>query len=238
MHDIGANLTRVRERIAAAAARSGRPADDIRLIAVSKSHPAEAIAAAVRAGQHVFGESTTQEALNKIPALGRLGDARAIEWHFVGHLQSNKTRFVPGHFHWLHALDSLKLAERLSRLTQERGVRLDALIEVNVTADPHKHGVAAQALPPLLEQLLQAGLPGIALRGLMTVGPYPATETEARAAFAALRALHEQCRRQFGIEQFTELSMGMSGDFESAILEGATMVRVGTAIFGERTYLP
>jgi len=232
MHDIAANLTRVRERIAAAAALSGRSPDDVRLIAVSKSHPVEAIAAAVRAGQHIFGESTTQEALDKMPAF----HARALEWHFIGHLQSNKARFVPGQFHWLHALDSLKLAERLSRLAEEREARLQTLVEVNVTADPHKHGVAVPELPALLEQLLQADLPGIELRGLMTVGPYPATETEARAAFAALRQLRDRCRQQFGIEQFTELSMGMSGDFEPAILEGATMVRVGTAIFGERDY--
>ena len=232
MHDIAANLTRVRERIAAAAALSGRPPDAVKLIAVSKSHPVEAVAAAVRAGQHVFGESTTQEALTKIPAF----HARTLEWHFIGHLQSNKARFVPGHFHWLHALDSVKLAERLSRLAAEHATRLHALIEVNVTADPHKHGVAVHELPALLERLLQADLPGIQPRGLMTVGPYPATETEARAAFAALRQLRDRCRQQFGIEQFTELSMGMSGDFEPAILEGATMVRVGTAIFGERDY--
>jgi hypothetical protein len=232
MHDIAANLTRVRERIAAAAALSGRAVEDVRLIAVSKSHPVEALAAAVRAGQHVFGESTTQEALNKIPAF----HARALEWHFIGHLQSNKARFVPGQFHWLHALENLKLAQRLARLAAERNARLQALIEVNVTGDPHKHGVAAATLPALLEQLLRAELPGIELRGLMTVGPHPAGEAEVRASFAALRQLRDRCRQQFGIAQFNELSMGMSGDFEAAILEGATMVRVGTAIFGERDY--
>lgn len=228
MDDIGANIRSVRERIETAATQAGRRVDDIKLIAVSKTHPPEAIAVALRAGQHAFGESTAQEALGKIPAF----HAREIEWHFIGHLQSNKARFVPGNFHWLHSLDSLKLAQRLSRMAAEQDAHLNVLIEVNVTGDPAKHGVAADDLPLLLDQLLKAELPSLALRGLMTVGPVTTHESELRAAFAALRELRDRC----ALPGFTELSMGMSGDFEAAIKEGASMVRIGSAIFGARDY--
>lgn len=232
MQDIAVNLERVRERIAAAAVRAGRRAAEVKLIAVSKTHPLEAIAAAVRAGHAVFGESTAQEALAKIPAL----HARALEWHFVGHLQSNKARHVPGHFQWLHSLDSVKLAERLARLAQEQHAHLNVLIEVNVSGEPSKHGVAPAELPALLEALLRAELAGLSLHGLMTVGPHPATAPAQHQAFASLRALRDDCARRYALPAFTELSMGMSADFEAAIAEGSTMVRIGTAIFGERDY--
>jgi PLP dependent protein len=232
MQDIAANLARVRERIAAAAAQAGRKSDDVKLIAVSKTHPEAAVAAAIRAGQLVFGESAAQEALTKIPKF----HARDLEWHFIGHVQSNKARFIPGNFPWLHSLDSLKLAERLSHLAQTQQTRLNALIEVNITGDPKKHGIAANNLFPLIEQLLGVQLPTISMRGLMTIGPYPATEHDMRAAFAALRQLRDQCQTRYALPNFTELSMGMSGDYEAAIKEGSTMVRIGTAIFGERDY--
>ncbi|HYM47665.1 MAG TPA: YggS family pyridoxal phosphate-dependent enzyme [Burkholderiaceae bacterium] len=232
MQDIAANLARVRERIAAAAAQAGRQANDVKLIAVSKTHPEAAVAAALRAGQLVFGESVAQEALTKIPQF----QARDLEWHFIGHVQSNKARFIPGNFQWLQSLDSLKLAERLARLAQTQATRLNALIEVNITRDPKKHGIAANDLFPLIEQLLKAELPAISIRGLMTIGPYPATEHDMRAAFAALRQLRDQCQSRYALPDFTELSMGMSGDYEPAIKEGSTMVRIGTAIFGERDY--
>lgn len=227
-----ANLTRVRETIAEAALRVGRKPADIKLIAVSKGHPSSELNTAITADQLVFGENTTQEAL---PKMSLLRD-RGIEWHFIGHLQSNKTKFIPGNFHWLHSLDSLKLAQRLSQSALENHRTLQTLIEVNISRDPKKHGVAPEALPSLVEQLWKAELPGIALRGLMAIGPHPAGEADIRRAFVDLRRLHDTCRERFDLHGFNELSMGMSGDYVEAIEEGSTMVRIGTAIFGKRDY--
>jgi pyridoxal phosphate enzyme (YggS family) len=234
MHDLTAtvagNLARVRAEIASAARAAGRKPEEIRLIAVSKTHPPEVVAAAIAAGQMDFGENTVQEALTKIPLY------ESVIWHMIGHLQSNKAKSVPGNFGWVHSIDSLKLAQRLSRMAQEKDVVLDALFEVNVTRDPAKHGLPPEELAPLLDTLLKEGHPGLRLRGLMTIGPYPATETDSRASFARLRELRDDCRKRFGLKDFTELSMGMSGDYAAAIKEGSTMVRIGTAIFGERDY--
>lgn len=232
MNSVAANLARIRETIATAADSCGRSRDDIKLIAVSKTHPITAIDAAIDAGQTLYGENTVQEALPKMTHFS----ARRIEWHFIGHLQSNKAKFVPGQFSWLHSLDSAALAQRLSRLAEEKNLRLNVLAEVNITRDAKKHGVAPDALFPLLDQLLAAPLPGIRLRGLMTIAPFPASPAEIRAAFAALRTLRDECITRFALPEFTELSMGMSGDYLDAIKEGATMVRIGTAIFGERDY--
>lgn len=222
----------MRERIAAAAEHAGRRADDIKLIAVSKNHSVEAIAAAIVAGQRLFGESTAQEALKKIP----LVQQPDVEWHFIGHLQSNKAKFIPGHFQWLHSLDSVKLAERLTRIAPE-SVSLNVLIELNITHDPAKHGVAPGDLFPLLDRLLQDDdLAPLDLRGLTTIAPHGASSPEIRAVFAMLRRLREECAIRYALPRFTELSMGMSDDFEDAIKEGATYIRVGTAIFGQRDY--
>ena len=229
---ISENLRQLRATIAQAAERAGRRAADVQLVAVSKTQPLAAIAAAVAAGQRLFGENAVQEALTKIPAFPEQG----LEWHFIGHLQSNKARFVPGNFTWLHSLDSLKLAGRLSRLAQDNQATINALLEVNITRDPNKHGIAPEQLAPLLEQLLKANLAGIRLRGLMALGPYPATPDELRTSFAALRRLRDDSARRFDLPGFTELSMGMSGDFIEAIQEGATFVRLGTAVFGDRVY--
>jgi len=229
---IAANLERLRAALAGAAHRAGRLPQDVKLVAVSKTQPAEAVAAAIAAGQRVFGENTVQDALIKIPHFAGQG----LEWHFIGHLQSNKARFIPGNFTWVHSLASVKLAQRLARLVQEQNTTVNALLEVNITRDPAKHGVAPEDIAPLLEQLLKANLSGIHLRGLMAIGPHPATETERRASFAALRKLRDDCAQRFALPGFTELSMGMSGDFIEATQEGATMVRLGTAIFGERAY--
>ncbi len=229
---IAANLERLRATLADAAQRAGRRPEDVKLIAVSKNQPAEAVAAAVAAGQRAFGESTVQDALTKVPQFTGQG----LEWHFIGHLQSNKARFIPGNFAWVHSLVGVKLAQRLARLAQEQNTIVNSLIEVNITRDPAKHGVAPEDLTPLLEQLLSASLAGIQLRGLMAIGPHPATESEQRAGFAALRKLRDDCAQRLALPGFTELSMGMSGDFSAAIQEGSTMVRVGTALFGERNY--
>jgi pyridoxal phosphate enzyme (YggS family) len=232
MQDIAANLARIQERIDKAAARAGRSSRDVKLIAVSKTHDADAVAAALRAGQRRFGENTTQEALQKIPQF----EGQEAEWHFIGHVQSNKARFIPGNFHWLHSLEDAKLADRLARFWQPHQPIVNVLIEVNITGDPAKHGVDANGLFPLLDQLTIQKRPGLELRGLMTIGPHAADETSTRAAFSALRNLRDQCIQRYALPHFDELSMGMSGDFEIAIEEGATLVRIGTAIFGERDY--
>ena len=229
---IAQNLLTVRENIAEAAHAAGRTPDEVRLIAVSKTQPCEAVEAAIKAGQRDFGENTIQDAMTKLP----LFRDRPITWHFIGHLQTNKTKHVPGNFAWLHSLDSLKLAVRLSHLLQEKHTTLNTLIEVNVTRDPNKHGVAPEALIPFLEELVKQNLPGLHLRGLMAMGPYPATEKEMREAFATVRQLRDDCIDRFALPHFTELSLGMSGDYAEAIKEGSTMVRIGTAIFGERDY--
>jgi PLP dependent protein len=228
MHDVAANLARIQERIAIAAAQAGRKAGDVKLIAVSKKHSIDNIAAAIDAGQRVFGESTAQEALKKIPLLQQ----REVEWHFIGHLQSNKAKFIPGNFHWLHSLDDFNLAQRLARFAQQRSA-LNTLIEINVTGDPAKHGIAPTDLFPLLDRLLAENAASIVLRGLMTVAPRGAPSSETRTVFAALRRLRDECSQRYALPQFTDLSMGMSDDFEEAVKEGATMVRIGNAIFGE-----
>ena len=229
---IASNLFHVRQSIADAARACTRSSDAIRLIAVSKGHSKDAIAAAIAAGQKDFGESTTQDALPKISQLAN----PSIDWHFIGHLQTNKARFIPGNFSWLHSLDNLDLARKLFRLAREQSATVNILIEVNVTRDPKKHGITPEALPDFIENFLKEGFSALPLRGLMTIGPHEAPENEKRACFARLRRLRDDSQRRFDLKNFTELSMGMSGDYIEAIKEGSTMVRVGTAIFGERDY--
>lgn len=224
------NLLEVHRRISAAAVSSGRDPGSIRLIAVSKFMPTEAVASALAAGQYRFGENYLQEALHKQQ---QLPDSR-IEWHFIGHLQTNKARQAAGRFGWLHTLDNLRLAERIAAALPGSGPALNTLLQVNVADDPEKHGLRSGDVARFAEALLRAGLPGIRLRGLMTIGRQQAAPGQRRAEFAALRRLSEQCGRQFGAQYFTELSMGMSEDYELAIAEGATMVRIGSAIFGAR----
>ena len=233
MTPIAFNLARLRDEIASAARSVHRDPADIQLIAVSKTHPITSIEAALDAGQHAFGENMAQEALPKITHF----KSRDVEWHFIGHLQSNKAKSVAGNFSWLHSLDSLALAQRLDRLAQAQQATLNVMVEVNVTQDPRKHGVAVQAVAPLIEQLLAHDLPQIKLRGLMTIGPYPAAEADIRRTYAALRDLRDSCQRRFALSAFDQLSMGMSGDYIEAVKEGATTLRIGTAIFGERDYV-
>ncbi|MGB5259611.1 MAG: YggS family pyridoxal phosphate-dependent enzyme [Gammaproteobacteria bacterium] len=227
---IARNIQSVRERIHAAAAAVGRETADIRLIAVSKYMPAQCIAAAIAAGQRSFGENTLQDAATKQALI----DEPGTDWHFIGHLQSNKAKAVAMHFDWLHTLDSLKLAKRLSDNRPDPARPLHVLLQVNIARDPAKFGLMPDAIYELTEGLLQAGYPGIELCGLMTIGQRRATLSQRCAEFSALRDLAAKCADRFGTRYFNELSMGMSGDFETAIKEGATMVRVGSAIFGPR----
>ncbi len=227
---IADNLARLHERIATAAQRAGRDPATIRLIAVSKSKPKEMVQAAIRAGQRDFGESTLQDAHSKIPYF----TDPAVSWHFIGHLQSNKAKHIPRLFDWIHSVDSLALAERPDRLGQAQAARLKVLLQVNITRDPAKYGLAPEAVFDTVQGILAAEPAGIRLRGLMAIGPPRAREPELRAAFARLRALRDACVQRFALGEFTELSMGMSADYLAAIREGATMLRIGTAIFGER----
>jgi PLP dependent protein len=226
MSPIGSNLQAVLRRIEAAARAAGRQPEEIRLLAVSKTRPAADIEAAYRAGQRAFGESQQQEASAKIATLAPLG----LEWHFIGPVQSNKTRPIAEQFAWIHSLDREKVAHRLS---EQRPAGLEPLmvcIQVNVSGEASKRGVPPQATLELARQV--ACLPNIRLRGLMTI-PAPASEAERqRAQFRLLRTLYDTLRTQ-GMDLDT-LSMGMSDDLEAAIVEGATLVRVGSAIFGRR----
>jgi len=241
---IAKNLARVRDDIAAAALSVHRDPADIKLIAISKTHSIASIEAAIAAGQHAFGENTVQEALGKIAHFGHPDLTRGVistntgipEWHFIGHLQSNKARSIPGNFSWLHSLDSLKIAQRLNRFAEDQHSVLNTLLEVNVTQDSRKHGIEPSAVASLLDQFLAQGFSAITLRGLMTIGPYPAAEPEIRRTYAALRHLLDECKQRFDLPAFDQLSMGMSGDYVEAVKEGATMLRIGTAIFGDRAY--
>jgi pyridoxal phosphate enzyme (YggS family) len=228
MTTITSNLQAVRDAIAAAAFNAGRDPGSIRLLAVSKTFPADALREAYRAGQGCFAESYVQEALDKIAALNDL----PIEWHYIGPIQSNKTRAIAEHFSWVHSVDRLKIAERLS---QQRPAHLPALqlcLQVNISMEASKSGVPEGELDELAHAV--AKLPRLKLRGLMAV-PAPGDDAIAqRAPFARLRGLRDSLNRQ-GL-QLDTLSMGMSDDFAAAIAEGATMVRIGTAIFGARNY--
>lgn len=227
-------LERVLARIEAARVRAGRD-EAVRLLAVSKTQPAAAVAALHRSGQRAFGENYVQEALLKQGELAALGvAANAIEWHCIGPLQSNKAREVARHFDWLQSLDRDKLIEPLSRHRAESATPLNVLIQVNIDDEASKSGCAPAAVAPLARKAAAAG--GLRLRGLMAI-PAPAPDLEhRRAAFRRLRALFDELRAaHVGVDT---LSMGMSEDFELAIEEGATMVRVGTALFGVRLSFP
>jgi PLP dependent protein len=229
------NLRRVNDEIAEAVQRAGRLAGSVKLIAVSKTHPAETVQLAISAGQLAFGENRVQDAVNKQAALAALqADTSSVEWHLIGHLQSNKARLVPQAFQWVHTVDSLELAKRISEAASKEGVTCQALIQVNVARDVSKHGIASVGLEPLVEAILESELEGLVLRGLMTIGKLDATEPEVHDAFATLRLLRDRIRERLALPEFNELSMGMSCDFPLAIAEGATMVRVGSAIFGDR----
>ena len=226
MTTIARNLQDVRARIATACQLAGRNVEDVTLLAVSKTFGAEAVRAAAGAGQRAFGENYVQEGIDKIAQLRDL----ALEWHCIGPLQSNKTRPVAEHFDWVHTVDRLKIAERLSAQRPEGLAPLNVCIQVNIDGGPTKSGVAPAEALALARAV--AALPRLALRGLMTI-PEPAPDFEAaRAIHASAKALFDQLNAEgLGLDT---LSMGMSADLEAAVDAGATMVRVGTAIFGAR----
>ncbi len=235
----------VRERLERAAKASGRALSDIALLAVSKVHPPEAVAAlagfwgslaAERFGTPAFGENYVQEALEKQTAVAGIAASGALEWHFIGHVQSRKARDVAGRFRLIHTLDSVKLARNLHKFLAEDAAQgrertQDVLVQVNVGREPQKSGVLPEDAPALLEEL--RGLPHLAVHGLMCIPPFGDGPEISRPHFVALRELRDRLEKQTGL-RLPHLSMGMSHDFELAIGEGATIVRVGTDIFGAR----
>jgi len=227
---IADRVAAVRERIARAALRASRPPESVSLVAVSKTFPAEAVRAAFAAGLRDFGENRVQEAEPKIAALAALA-AAGIRWHLVGHLQTNKARRAAALFEVVHSVDSPELGRRLARSAQEAGRTLRALVQVDLAGEEAKFGLAERRLLPVLEEL--RGLAGLRVLGLMLLPPFFEDPQAARPYFARLRALRDQAQAA-GLLAGRELSMGMSHDLEVAVEEGATMVRAGTAIFGER----
>jgi pyridoxal phosphate enzyme (YggS family) len=230
MSYIAEKLQAVTAQIVAAARNAGRNPSEIALLAVSKTIAPDVLMEAYAAGQRAFGENYLQEALDKMAALK--DRAPAIEWHFIGPIQSNKTRPIAEKFNWVHSVDRLKIAQRLSEQRPSGLPPLNICIQVNVSGEASKSGCAPQDLPALAEAI--AGLPGLSLRGLMTIPEPATTEAGQRRPLRTLHELADQLRAQ-GIALDT-LSMGMSADLAAAIAEGATMVRIGTAIFGERHY--
>jgi hypothetical protein len=242
MIDIPRNLAQVQERIAEAALRTGRDPANVTLVAVTKTHPVETVVAAYRAGVRHFGENRVEEGIPKIPAVHAAISGPQTTWHMVGHVQSRKARDVVAHFDCVHSLDRPKIARRLSRFAQETGLTLPVLLECNVSGEETKFGFDLQgwkqdkarqeAFFAAVEQVL--ALPALSVQGLMTMAPFVADPETVRPIFVNLRALLDALRERFPACDWHHLSMGMTDDFEVAIEEGATMVRIGRAIFGAR----
>lgn len=226
IESLGANLRPLRARIAAAATAAGRNEAQVTLVAVGKGQSAERLRSAAQLGLTHFAENYLQESLPKLAALAGM----ELTWHFIGRVQANKTRVIAEHFHWVHGIDRRRIAERLSAQRPDCSPALNVLLQVNIGHDAAKAGVAPAAVPELVE--LVAALPRLCLRGFMCMLPEGLESSARRAAFASLRQLLEACNARGA--RLDVLSMGMSGDFEDAILEGATHVRIGTALFGAR----
>ncbi len=224
-------LAAVRQRIRRACERAGRDPSGVRVVGVTKGFGPEVAAAAVRAGLIDLGENRVQEARDKIPLVDRLLEGSPVAWHLVGHLQRNKARWAVGLFGWIHSVDSPQLAHELSRRAVAAGRTLRVLVEVNVAGEATKHGTPPEDAVALAE--LVACLPGLRLEGLMTVAPQVPDPEEVRWVFRALRQLRDRIREECGLP-VPELSMGMTDDFEVAVEEGATLVRLGRALFGDR----
>jgi PLP dependent protein len=224
--NIEANLNRVQNEIAQAAQVSGRNVTDIELVAVTKTHPAEIVREAVDAGQTLFGESKVQEARVKIPLL-----PSNLRWHFIGHLQKNKIRHALPFFEMIHSVDSVDLAQAIDRISHEDGLHPRILLEVNVAGEGSKFGFKATTLRAELESLLM--LPRLSIEGLMCIPPLAEEAETSRKYFVELRKLRDALEKEFQVK-LPQLSMGMTNDYSVAVEEGATLVRVGTAIFGER----
>ncbi|MBU0485602.1 MAG: YggS family pyridoxal phosphate-dependent enzyme [Proteobacteria bacterium] len=231
MSEIKENLEKIRDRISTAARRAGRSADSVRLVAVSKKMPFEKVQEAMACGQMLFGESYLQEARQKIASIGA-----GPTWHFIGHVQSNKAKGAAELFDTIETVDRLKLARELDRNLAEAGRQMSILIQINIGREAQKSGVLPEGAEALLAKINE--LPNLQIKGLMTMPPFLPDPEAVRPYFRQLRLLAEKLEKSglLGLHGKVELSMGMSGDFEVAIEEGATLVRVGTAIFGDRPY--
>ena len=227
MAGIAENLACVREKIAQAATKAGRAVDEIELVVITKTHDAEKVRAAYEAGQILFGESRVQEARVKIPEL-----PSAIRWHFVGHLQKNKIRQALPLFEMIHSVDSSALAQDMNRIAEEEGLHPRILLEVNLAGEGSKFGFKPDTIREELESLL--ALNRLSILGLMTIPPLAEDGEASRKYFVQLRELRDRLQTEFHVD-LAQLSMGMTNDFAIAVEEGATLVRVGTAIFGERS---
>jgi pyridoxal phosphate enzyme (YggS family) len=232
MSTIAANLQAVEATIQAACEAANRPRSTVQLLAVSKTFPAEAVLEAIEAGQRAFGENYVQEGVDKIAAVAKARPGLMLEWHFIGPIQSNKTRPIATSFQWVHTVERLKIAQRLSEQRPAELGPLDICLQVNISGEATKSGVKPEELEGLAKAVVQ--LPNLRLRGLMAIPEPQADPALQRAPFARLRALAQDLIKA-GIHLDT-LSMGMSGDLQSAVLEGATIVRIGSAIFGARHY--
>jgi pyridoxal phosphate enzyme (YggS family) len=229
MASVAENVESVREQIAQAVAKAGRTAGDIELVAITKTHPAEKVRETIEAGQTLFGESRVQEARAKIPEL-----PSNVRWHFVGHLQKNKIRHALQLFELFHSVDSLALAQEMNRIAADEGMHPRVLLEVNVAGEGSKFGFAPERLRAEIESLL--ALQRLSILGLMTIPPLADKAEPSRRYFVQLRELRDRLQMEFHVD-LPQLSMGMTQDFPIAVEEGATLVRVGTAIFGERSKL-
>jgi pyridoxal phosphate enzyme (YggS family) len=227
MVSIAENLERVREQIAQAAAKAGRDVKGIELVAITKTHPAQKVREAIEAGQTLFGESRVQEARAKIPEL-----SSNIRWHFVGHLQKNKVRHALPLFEMIHSVDSLALAQDMNRIAEEEGLYPRVLLEMNVAGEGSKFGFGPDDLREQMEALLT--LSRLSIEGLMCIPPLAVESEDSRKFFVQVRELRDSLEKEFNMK-LPQLSMGMTQDFPIGIEEGATLVRVGTAIFGERS---
>lgn len=243
MSPIRESLTRVQQRMAEAALRANRAPEDVHLVAVSKTFPAEAVIEAIAAGQRDFGENRVEDALPKKAAVARACDPGGdVRWHLIGHVQSRKARDAGGHFDLIHSVDSLKLAHKLNAACVATGARQDILLECNVSGEASKSGFAVaewerdaamfEAFAGEVAQIV--ALPALRVRGLMTMAPIVDEPARTRPFFASLRSLRDVLRERFTNADWVHLSMGMTDDFEAAIAEGATLVRIGRAIFGSR----
>lgn len=231
MNDIAHNLAQVRDKISAAATRCGRASEEITLLAVSKTKPASAIAEAIAAGHRAFGENYVQEGVDKIRSFQEQGNSD-LQWHFIGPLQSNKSRLVAEHFDWCHTVDRLRIATRLNDQRPAEMSALNVLIQINISDENSKSGIALSELDALAEEV--AALPRLTLRGLMAI-PAPESSYERQFAVAQQMAVAFEALKAC-YETVDTLSLGMSDDMEAAIAAGSTMVRIGTAIFGARDY--
>lgn len=226
---LNTHIANVRQRIALAAERAGRSSDEITLVAVSKTQDVSTIEEAYEAGLREFGENRVQELIKKHDQLSTL-----IHWHLVGHLQSNKAKYIAPFVTLVHSIDSAETAQELDKRAEQAGRTVDILIEVNIANEPTKHGVLADQAEPLMREIMEQTT-NLRLRGLMTVAPYEDYPENTRPYFRALRNLHGRIARKYPeLSEFNQLSMGMTNDFQVAIEEGATIIRIGTAIFGER----